>query len=464
MSPTPTAAPTPRPMTRMDLSWLRMDQPTNRMIITGLLLFTEPLRVARLKTEIQARLLLVERFHERIRRRSGRIFWERDPDFDLDFHVRKIALPPPGDEAALQQLVGALMAEPLAEDRPLWSLYLVEDYGAGSALIVRLHHCIGDGIALMMLLLSLTDLSPEPDAQAPNPLAVLFHRRGQLTDEALARCHRFLPEGMKVMVRPSGGVVGRTSKTRLVASALAALTRLTFSAGDPPTRFKGQLGVKKQAAWSQSIPLGHVRELKNALGTTINDVLLAATAGGLRRYLEAKGDRVHQQLNVRAAVPVSLRRVEQLADLGNQFGLVFLPLPVGLAEPHARLSELKQRMERLKGAFEAGAIYAVLHVMGIVPHLVHRLIVKIFGTKATTVMTNVPGPREPLWFAGSPISDLLFWVPRSGQVSMGISIISYADKVRFGVVTDAGLVPDPELIIAGFERELAAMQEHAGLR
>lgn len=454
-------------MTPMDLAWLRMEHPHNRMIITGLLFFEQRLDLERLKGELDRRLLHIDRFRQRIRRMpGGRVVWEDAPDFVLDEHVLPLDLPAPGDQAALQHLVSEQMTEPLDEAKPLWMFYLVKDFAGGSVLITRLHHCIGDGIALMMLLLSLTDLAPDSqllDADtAGNPLAALFQPEVPITDAILEGCRKVLPEGMKVMVRPSGGVTAGASRSRLLTKALAAITRLTFRLGDPKTCFKGELGTAKRAAWSQSIDLERIRELKEAMGATINDVLLTAMTGGLRRYLEGRGEAV-DGINFRAAVPVSLRRVDKLADLGNQFGLVFLALPVGIQEPRSRLAELKRRMENLKGSFEAGAIYGVLYGMGALPNFVHQLVVKIFSTKATTVMTNVPGPRESLYFAGSRISDIMFWVPRSGKVSMGISIISYAGRVRLGVATDRGLVPDPETIIKGFHEELDEMRRLADL-
>ena len=190
---------------------------------------------------------------------------------------------------------------------------------------------------------------------------------------------------------------------------------------------------------------------------TVNDVLLAAVSGALRRYLEERGQPT-ERLNIRAMVPVSLRRPEDVDGLGNYFGLVLLSLPVGLREPQKRLAVLKKRMDAIKNTPEAAVAFGILGVMGMTPIQVEKIILGIFAVKASVVMTNVPGPREPLYLAGSRIGSLMFWVPAPGGIGMGISILSYAGNVMVGVATDAGLVPDPEAIVEGFQAELVEMR------
>jgi diacylglycerol O-acyltransferase / wax synthase len=204
-----------------------------------------------------------------------------------------------------------------------------------------------------------------------------------------------------------------------------------------------------------------VKLIGSALGGTINDVLVAAVAGGLRRYLEDRGHEPHAALSFRAVMPVNLRPLEKMSDLGNQFGLIFLSLPVGILDPIERLTELRRRATALKRSTEPVVVYWILRAMGITPHFIQKLVVRIFATKATAVMTNVPGPRQVLFLAGAPLQDLFFWVPQSGRVGLGVSICSYAGHVRLGVGTDAGLVPDPEGIVKGFHDELAELKRLA---
>jgi diacylglycerol O-acyltransferase len=225
---------------------------------------------------------------------------------------------------------------------------------------------------------------------------------------------------------------------------------------DPPTPFKGPLGVAKRAAWSDPVPLDDVKAAGKALGATVNDVLLAAVTGALRRYLEGRGTPL-KDLEFRAVVPVNLRKPEEEHELGNRFGLVFLTLPVGIEDPADRLFELKERMDEIKGSPEAVVALGLLGAIGSAPADVERLVVDLFGRAGTGVMTNVMGPRERISFAGVPAREIMFWVPQSGRLGLGVSILSYAGGVSLGVATDAGLVPDPEKILDGFREEFDAL-------
>jgi WS/DGAT/MGAT family acyltransferase len=239
----------------------------------------------------------------------------------------------------------------------------------------------------------------------------------------------------------------------------SALGKLVFRWPDPKTIFKGDLGEPKRAAWSEPLALSDIKAVGQGLEGTVNDVLLTAMAGALRRYLQGRGECV-DGLNFRAVVPVDLRQPDTYADLGNKFGLVFLALPLGIADPGARLHELKRRMDGLKGSLEAPVGYGILNLIGMSPQSIQDVVVDIFGTKGTAVMTNVIGPREPLYLAGAPLESLMFWVPQSGHLGLGVSILSYAGQVWLGVISDQGLVPDPETIVSEFHiefNELLAM-------
>jgi len=236
-----------------------------------------------------------------------------------------------------------------------------------------------------------------------------------------------------------------------------ALARLAAYWPDPKTIFKGSLGIGKQAAWSAAIPLADVKAIGKGLGGTVNDVLLTAMSGALRRYLQSRNQKV-DGLNFRAIVPVNLRAPGKEEELGNKFGLVFLSLPIGISDPHQRLQELKRRMDGLKGSLEAPVAFGILTTIGASPEPVQELVVKFFGTKGTGVMTNVIGPQQQIYLAGSPLESLMFWVPQSGRLGLGVSILSYNGQVWMGVITDRGLVPDPEKMIDAFETEFAALQ------
>lgn len=251
-----------------------------------------------------------------------------------------------------------------------------------------------------------------------------------------------------------------TDLARTGGRGSSALARLLLLWPDPKTIFKGELGVPKRAAWSAALPLQDVKAVGKGLGGTVNDVLLTAMTGALRRYLQGRDEEV-DGLNFRAVVPVNLRTPGTEEELGNKFGLVFLSLPVGLADPAKRLQELKQRMDALKDSLEAPVAFGILTAIGMSPQTIQDIVVNIFGMKGTAVMTNVMGPRIPLYLAGAPLDSFMFWVPQSGRLGLGVSILSYAGRVWMGVITDEGLVPDPDAIIAAFHTEFDELLERA---
>jgi WS/DGAT/MGAT family acyltransferase len=216
------------------------------------------------------------------------------------------------------------------------------------------------------------------------------------------------------------------------------------------------LTTGKRVAWSAPIPLARFQVVRQGLGATLNDVVLNALAGGLRRYLRDEGFET-RDLDVRAVVPVSLRPVSEMAELGNQFGLIFLSLPLGIADPRERMTELRRRMKKLKRSVEPWVTYKVLGIIGRLPKLVQNLVIRIFGTKGTAVVTSVPGPCRELYLAGEAIRGIAFWVPQSGRLGLGVSIISYAGALRLGVASDTGVVADPARIVQAFEEELGAV-------
>jgi WS/DGAT/MGAT family acyltransferase len=366
----------------------------------------------------------------------------------------------------LRELISSLMSEPLDMKRPLWSFHLLERYqGHGCVLMARLHHCIGDGMALLLVLLSLTDVDggngagTEMPDDCDSPFTDLFRLPPHGNEAARQLAERIMPDGIRLMQQSAEAFRSMGALTTGVAS-IGAFTRLVLRLPDPSTIFKGPLGIPKRVAWSEPIAIDDIKEVGRALKGTVNDVLLSAMTGGLRRYLGHKGEKANG-INFRAAMPVNLRSLDDMANLGNQFGLIFLSLPVGIEDPVGRLAELHERAVALKRSAEPVVVYAILKLLGIVPLAVQRMVVSIFAAKTTAVMTNVPGPREVLHLAGKPIREIFFWVPQSGRVGLGISIFSYAGHVRMGLASDLGLVPDPELIVQGFHEEFEELRARA---
>jgi WS/DGAT/MGAT family acyltransferase len=230
------------------------------------------------------------------------------------------------------------------------------------------------------------------------------------------------------------------------------LARVATLADDPPTRFKGPLGTRKVAAWTDPLPLGDVRTVARALGCTINDLLMSTAAGALGSYLRFHGEDT-DGMRIRATVPVNLRDPDAAASLGNHFGLVFLELPVGIRDPLVRVAEIHAAMSALKGSYQPVLTLGLMAALGMMPGSVEAAAIDLLSTKATAVATNVPGPRQPMYLAGRRISRLIFWVPQSGDIGLGLSILSYAGQVQFGLIADYKRVPDPDEVTARFQQE-----------
>lgn len=448
-------------LSNVDSAWLRMEDPTNLMTITALMTFDERLEFARLKSEIEDRLLPFDRFRQKVvqpRLPLAKPRWQEDEHLSLGAHLRRMALPHPADQGTLQDVVSELMSTPLDYSKPLWQMHFVENYGTGSAVIARIHHCIGDGLALVRLMFSLVDESPQPDV-ARRPLGgKTLPPLGGASDGSGRRPRRggLLEAGVDTLFSPSR-MVDLASKG---ANAAGELGKLLALSADPKTVFKGKLGVIKRAAWSDPMPLADVKACCKVLGATVNDVLLTAVTGALRRYMLDRGH-VTDGLSIRAVVPVNLRPLDEPMELGNRFGLVFLALPVGTNGEAARLRALKAEMDRIKGSPQALVAFGVLNALGMASAEIESIGVSIFARKATAVMTNVPGPQKPLYLAGAHIKEMMFWVPQSGRLGLGVSILSYAGTVRLGVAVDAGLVPDPGMIVTHFHEELDELTHHA---
>ena len=446
------------PMATIDAAWLGMEDPTNLMMVTGVMALDGPVDLKRFKLSLDRRLKTFGRFHQRVvrpRSRGNLPHWEDDEHFDIANHVSHVALPAPGNDAALRDMVSDLMSVPLDFTKPLWHMHLIDGYHGGSVVLTRVHHSIADGIALMRVLLSFTDASP--NAKAPSaPRRRPAPRFRVPLDWLPAAVGRGVAGGQALIANPDRAL----DMARIGAHGAYRLGRMVMLPPDPPTVFKGALGRRKRAAWSEPVPLDDFKAIGKAFGATVNDVLVATATGALRRYLEKRGEPT-AGIAIRASVPVNLRPLSDAHHMGNAFGLVFLTLPIGIADPGKRLRAIKKEMDELKSSPEALVAFGMLSLMGIAPVEVEQLGLRFFGSKATAVLTNVPGPRQPLYMAGRKIEKVMFWVPQSGHLGLGISILSYDGGVMLGVATDAGLVPDPERIVDNFKIEFKALLKAA---
>ncbi|MEJ1095269.1 MULTISPECIES: wax ester/triacylglycerol synthase family O-acyltransferase [unclassified Pseudoxanthomonas] len=446
------------PMSRVDTAWLRMCRPTNPMMITGVLMFDEPMTLERLKQVIKKRFLAYPRFLQKAVDTPAGASWLEDADFDLDWHVRLTALPgrtdPRSEKKALERFVSQLASTPLDKTKPLWQFHLVEKYGSGSALVARIHHSYADGIALVQVLLSLTDTSRKPDKSSELRAAWLKKdgvevvRRVGAVDRYIKLGGKMLGKGMEMYRDPSLAAVLAKEGGEIGRELLAALAL----SDDPPTMLRGKLGVSKRVAWAEPLGLEEVKAVGRACDCTVNDVLMAAAAGALRSYMLERGEDI-DGITLRATVPVNLRPLEHAKKLGNHFGLVFLDLPVGEGNPIRRLERVAECMNNLKNSRQAIVAFGLLAALGMAPAALQGVALELFSRKATAVATNVPGPQQPLYMGGCRMREMMFWVPQTGSIGIGISILSYNNQVHFGLIADAKLIPDPDAVIRRFGPE-----------
>lgn len=434
-------------MSPVDTAWLRMDRENHLMAIKGVLVLGGRLNLAALASLLEQRLLPhFPRFTQRVEQDENGAWWVPDAAFDLHQHVRRRRLPTGEPQAALENLVAKLAAEPLPPHRPLWQIELIERYQGGCALVIRLHHCLADGMALMALMRQLCDGGP---SCGPTPLEGDAHG---------------LDEWFKLLAQWRHDPQAAARVGHLAGLLASDVGKLLVLPPDSETRLKGRTGRHKALAWSAPLPMPMVKAAARALGCSVNDVLLSCVAGALRRHLRAQGDSV-AGVNVRTLVPVNLcgpaHRNElgwpavlaRRSELGNRFGLVPLLLPLHESNLLARVQTISQRMQALKASLLPPLSLGVLGVMGMAPRTVQGAALELLSSKATAVVTHVPGPRRPRHLAGVPIREVMFWVPQSGDVGIGVSIFSYADEVRFGLLADAALLPEPQAVMPLLHRE-----------
>ncbi|MCW8926738.1 MAG: wax ester/triacylglycerol synthase family O-acyltransferase [Xanthomonadales bacterium] len=454
--------PVREPISKVDTAWLRMEQPTNLMMINGIIIMDEHLDYEALLETIQQRFLAFRRFRQKAVDRTRGAYWEFDEDFDIRWHVRRTALPGNADGGELELLVSDLASTALDHSRPLWQIHVVENYVEGPVMVMRIHHCIADGIALVQLFLSLTDPTPEgrPTAREPEiwkkqrvKESMLFRRLIEPARDGLDFAthlgQQLIEEGAKILQDPSIASGYAQEVNEIVRELVHSLTL----ENDPVTRLKGQLGSRKKVAWAEPLPLDEVKAVSKAFGCTVNDVLIAAVTGALRQYMLDEGDDPEAVQDIRATVPVNLRPLEHAQELGNHFGLVFLSLPLGVDNPLERLYLVNERMNELKASKQATVTLGFLAALGMGPSVLQKPVLDLLSQKASAVLTNVPGPQQPLYLAGSKIREMMFWVPQNGNIGLGISILSYNGQVLFGLISDRRLVAEPKGIISRFKKE-----------
>jgi diacylglycerol O-acyltransferase len=437
-------------MSGADAAWLHMDRPTNRMIVNSVLWFESPVEWDRLLESVTERWLgSYPRLRQRVRESPipfGPLAlprWADCPGFQLDRHIRRATLAAPGDDEALHRYVADQAPRPLDPEQPLWELHLLDEYRDGSAVLLRTHHAIADGLALMHLIEALSDAGASRAEPSPGAAAVDLRKAMDKGSAAVQRSRETLSDPGKL-----------AEAVAVLRAQNAGWRRLGLIRQDRGTVLRSEVGITKTAQWTGAVPVAAVKAAAAEAGGSLNDLMLAVIAGGLARYLDERGD--HPE-TLGAVVPFNIRPLDKPMSrrLGNRFGLVFVNLPTGRTSLRERIRATKLEMDAIKRSRQGWVTFAGLSTAGTMPARMDRAFIDRYAGMGSLIVTNVSGPRRALSFAGVEAAGLLFWVPATGPIGLGVSIVSYAGQLRLGLLADATLVPDPDRLLADLEHELA---------
>jgi diacylglycerol O-acyltransferase len=446
-------------MSALDSAFLQIEDRHAALHIGSVGVFEGPVPpFAVIRDEIERKLPRVPRYRQRMLRVPGNIgrpMWQDDPGFDLDYHLRRTALPQPGGNVQLQDLVGRIMSQPLDHDRPLWEDWVVEGLDDDRwALITKVHHSMVDGIAGTDLLTSLfgsssvrdpavhaIGIGPAAPEPLPGPLALVARAVRRTTAESAASV---LPAA-SALRHP--GTLARAAR----ASTSGLLRFLTAARPVSRTSLLGPLGTSRRYRWAE-VPLQDVLEIREACGCTVNDVVLAAVTLAFRDLLQIRGENPSEHA-VRTLVPVSVRRPDQHGHLDNQVSAILLDLPVDETDPVAVLEVVAHRMTQLKASHEAETGQLITTLGNVIPPAGLaaglKLAFRVPQRVLTTVTTNVPGPREELHLAGRRMLAAYPYVPIADRLRIGIAVTSYAGKLLFGITADWRSTPDIDVLRDG---------------
>ncbi len=455
----------------LDASFLFAEHRTAAMHIGAVMTFAPPTGGAfdgdAFVALVERRLSLVPRYRQKVREvpaRLGLPVWVDDADFDLDYHVRRSALPAPGTEHLLNELVGRLLSRQLDRSRPLWEVYLVEGLADGHlAVVTKTHHAMVDGLASMDIGAALLDVTPEPrttpdDDWRPAPEPSNLSLMASAAVHALRRPRAALDVAGRAVsdAREAVGSVGRTVGGIVEAGLGAAAVR-------PVSPLTAAAGQQRRYATAHATLADH-RAVRKAHGGTVNDVVLAVVAGALRRWMISRGEPLTAGTSVRAMVPVSVRaRARNGGAPGNSISAYLVYLPVAEPDPVARYAEVRAAMEAHKRSGQAVGAAALIGLAGLAPPIVHSLGARLASQYSNRIynvlVTNVPGPPRPLYALGARMLDMSPIVPLAGGQAVAIGITSYDGGVHYGFVADRDAVGDVEILadaVTGSLSELLA--------
>ena len=440
-----------KPLQRIDHLMWDAEAPNSLVTIAGMMLFKKPINKEKLIQIIEDRLMRFERFGKKVIFLDGSPRWHKDEQFQLQTHMHHIALPGRGGYKELQRCISDLISQPLNYNKPLWDIHLIDNYEGGYVLLWRLHHAIGDGMGLVKVIYSLTGTTANSSLSAVDETVPDHKKVSELSQ--LAEIGKGVYEDVKHLIQ--NPALLRDSLENSWKTALE-LKELFFGKSVKDTIYKGKLGLTKKAAWTDPLPLELFKKLAKQHNAKINDVLLALVAGAIRKHLLLHGQKTESDLKIIA--PVNIRKATEVNILHNEFSFISLDLPVHIASFKKRIDVIREKTAALKPSIEPFFINELLHfVADYTPMVAKQLLLEFMGKHIMGVVTNVPGPSHPIYLAGNKVEDLMFWVPHTMPLGIGISLMSYNGKVYMGIVTDDKLVNDPDKIVNAFTSELSRL-------
>jgi diacylglycerol O-acyltransferase len=454
-----------RDLTRLsplDATFLHIEDDVTHMHIGSVGIFEGPAPgQADLLAALGGKLHLAPRYRQRVcflPLQSGRPVWVDDPHFKLGYHVRRTALPAPGDDDQLRILVGRVMSHQLDRTRPLWEMWVVEGLTEERwALVSKLHHAMADGVSGSALITRMMDTSRDAPADAPVPWDASPPPPGiRLVADALAERAGWPLRRARAVVRSARDPRGLAAHAARTAQGLAAYAGLVRAPAS--SELNGPIGPHRRWVWARA-QLIDVNEVRAAFGGTVNDVVLAVITQGFRDLLRSRGETTER--TVRTLVPVSVRARAESGLYDNRVSAMFADLPVTIADPVDRLRAVTAQMARLKAGHEAEAGEVLTSVAGVAPEVLlslsGRLATRAGQRSVNTVTTNVPGPQMPLFLARRRMLEAFPYVPLGGNVRVGVAIYSYDGGLGFGITGDYDEAPDIAVLGAGIERGMAAL-------
>lgn len=453
----------------LDASFLHIEDENNHMHIGSVaILEGPPPSHDEICAMVEGKLPLVPRYRQRARTIPldlGRPVWTDDPHFNLRYHVRATALPSPGGEVQLRNLVGRLMSQRLDRARPLWEMWMVEGLSDDHwALVSKVHHCMVDGIAGTDLLTVVLDTEPEPEppaagAWAPEPDPSSVRLAADAVVDRMSSPYEQL-RSVRAMARRPRQVLDQARATVQGLSSLTGLAR-----GTSQTSLNGPIGPHRRWAWARTT-LADIKAIRASLGGTVNDVVLAVCTRGFRDLLTARAERTADRV-IRTLVPVSVRTPGERGTYNNRVSAIFAELPVAISDPLERLSAIRAQMEELKESNQAVAAEVLTSLQGFAPPMIlalgtrvsSRLLGRSEASNLNTVTTNVPGPQFPLYAVGRRMLEVFPYVPLAAPVRVGVAIFSYDGNLTFGVTGDYDTAPDIEVLTEGIEDGIRELQK-----